>query len=470
MLAFVVVLISLLWIFQTVLLDSFYQGIKTMKLKSSAQAISQNIDNAELDALVQRLAQENEMCIRIVNAQMQELCTAEVTTNCIIHLLDPLSTMDFFRRADEAGGWCNETYIRDDFRNIAYTEDAFVGRVPANDEGMSKSMVYAQVVTRQDGQKLMILLNSPISPVQATVQTLRVQLACITVLMLLLSLLLAMIIARSISRPIEKLNEDAKRLAAGDYEAEFVGEGCRELEELGLTLGKAASELRKVEGLRQDLIANVSHDLRTPLTMISGYGEVMRDIPGENTPENLQIIIDESRRLSALVNDMLDISKMQSGMASLNESRFCLTEAVREILGRYTKLREQEGYEITFEAERDVNIFADELKISQVIYNLINNAINYSGARKSIRVRQTVRDGWVRLEIIDSGDGIPSEQLPLIWDRYYRVDKNHKRETVGTGLGLSIVKMVLQLHGAHYGVESAVGVGSNFWFELPEAQ
>ena len=102
--------------------------------------------------------------------------------------------------------------------------------------------------------------------------------------------------------------------------------------------------------------------------------------------------------------------------------------------------------------------------------NFNNNAINYSGARKSIRVRQTVRDGWVRLEIIDSGDGIPSEQLPLIWDRYYRVDKNHKRETVGTGLGLSIVKMVLQLHGAHYGVESAVGVGSNFWFELPEAQ
>ena len=218
-----------------------------------------------------------------------------------------------------------------------------------------------------------------------------------------------------------------------------------------------------MEGLRKELLANVSHDLRTPLTMIQGYAEVMRDLPGENTPENVQIIIEETERLTSLVNDLLDLSRLESGAITLERTRFDLTQSIRAILRRYDKLA---SYSFPFEAEEDVFVTADELKISQVVYNLVNNAITYAGEDKTVTLRQTVENGKVRISVSDTGEGIPQDKLKDIWERYYKVDKEHKRAQVGTGLGLSIVKNILELHGGAYGVESEEGKGSTFWFEL----
>ena len=189
----------------------------------------------------------------------------------------------------------------------------------------------------------------------------------------------------------------------------------------------------------------------------------MRDLPGENTPENVQIIIDEATRLSTLVNDVLDLSKLQAGVVPMQCSVFNLTASVRQILTRYTKLTD---YHIVFYASEDVYVHADELKISQVVYNLVNNALTYTGPDKSVTLRQTVEDEKVRISVSDTGDGIPQDKLNDIWERYYKVDKAHKRAQVGTGLGLAIVKMILDMHGGEYGVRSQEGVGSTFWFEL----
>lgn len=219
--------------------------------------------------------------------------------------------------------------------------------------------------------------------------------------------------------------------------------GYKEISELADTLNYTVSELTKSELLQRELIANVSHDLRTPLTMITAYAEVMRDLPGENTPENLQVIIDEAKRLTELVNDLLDISKLQAGVQKLERKEYNLTESIKSVMKRYAKLVEQQGYDITFEyREPEVWVEADEYKIYQVLYNLVNNAVNYTG------------------------EGIAPEQLNHVWDRYYKIDKNHKRAVMGTGLGLSIVKNILQLHDAPFGVITEIGKGSIFWFEL----
>ena len=138
--------------------------------------------------------------------------------------------------------------------------------------------------------------------------------------MILLSFGLALFISSRLSKPLEQMNESAKQLGEGKYDIRFPEQGAREVAELAATLNYAAAELSKVEDLRRELIANVSHDLRTPLTMISGYAEVMRDIPGENTPENVQIVIDEANRLTGIVNDLLDLSKLQAGALTLTES------------------------------------------------------------------------------------------------------------------------------------------------------
>lgn len=148
---------------------------------------------------------------------------------------------------------------------------------------------------------------------------------------------------------------------------------------------------------------------------------------------------------------------------SLEKEVFSITGAVREILGRYTKLTD---YSITFHAEEEIFVCADKLKISQVIYNLVNNALTYTGEDKRVMLEQETDEGKVRISVTDTGEGIPQDKLLDIWERYYKVDKAHKRAQVGTGLGLSIVKTILDMHGVAYGVESQEGVGSTFWFEL----
>ena len=200
--------------------------------------------------------------------------------------------------------------------------------------------------------------------------------------------------------------------------------------------------------------------------MISGYSEVMRDIPGENTPENMQVIIDETARLTSLVNDLLDVSKLQSGTQTMNMQEICLTDVISKTVQRYDTLVSHKDYKIVFEYDTPAYIMADETRLLQVVYNLINNAINYTGEDKTVTVKQETLENVVKISIIDTGEGISEENLPLIWDRYYKVDKVHKRAMIGTGLGLSIVKNILLLHNSRFGVSSEIGKGSTFWFEF----
>ena len=203
--------------------------------------------------------------------------------------------------------------------------------------------------------------------------------------------------------------------------------------------------------------------------MISGYSEMIRDIPGEATAENMQVIIDETARLTSLVNDMLEVSRFQNGVVVLHPARFNLTEVLRETLSRYSRLREREGYDIRLEADTDVYVNTDRERILQVVYNLVNNAVNYAGDDKQVIVRQEIADGNVTISVIDHGIGIPEDKLPQVWERYYKVHDYHKRADMGTGLGLSIVKNILVLAGARFGVQSTPGSGTRFWFTLPVA-
>ena len=284
--------------------------------------------------------------------------------------------------------------------------------------------------------------------------------------MIVLSLIMAILISFHISKPIIHINNTAKKISDGDLNIEFAEKGYREIAEMSATLNYTVNELTKSERLQRELIANVSHDLRTPLTMITAYAEVMRYLPGENTPENVQVIIDEAKRLTGLVNDLLDISKLQVGVSEIKMAEYNLTNGVKAVMDRYAKLVEQQGYKIIFCYDQEVWVEADEFKIYQVLYNLVNNAVNYTGEDKTVTVSQVVNGGIVRIEVRDTGEGIAQEQLENVWDRYYKIDKNHKRAVMGTGLGLSIVKNILKQHDARYGVKSKPGQGSIFWFEL----
>lgn len=463
---FCAILLVLLWLFQVVFLESFYKHIKINEIKNSAAAIVKNIDSENLDELMQRLSINNEVCIEIITKNGAELHSSDILRDCIIHKMPLFEKMNLFVKTQGEGGELLEYFNRDSFRNDNYNDKQFFGRVPPRDNGMQESIIYCKIIDDPGEGKTLLLLNSVISPVNATVTTLRTQFYYIAAFMLLFSVILAFVIAKRVSKPIERLNYSAKILAQGNYETTFSGEGYKEISELSDTLNYTAHELSKVEALRRELIANISHDLRTPLTLIRGYAEAMRDLPDENNAENAQVIIDETTRLTTLVNDVLDLSKLQSGTQTINPLKYNLTLSISGLISHFKELVKKENYQIEFNYEREIEILADETRISQAIYNLLINAVNHTGDDKLVIVRQIVKADKVRIEVEDTGEGIAEADLPYIWDRYYKVDKIHKRSVTGTGLGLSIVKSTMDIHNGAYDVISKLNKGSIFWLEL----
>ena len=449
------------------LLDRFYRAIKTADIRRTATAIAENINNPEIETLITRFAQHGDVSIRIFTVSGGDLASIEIGPASLINHMATANLFELYDKTVAAGGEYLELYDRSAFDDDRYDNRKFIGSVPAPNENLQQSIIFGKQVTLANGTSAVILLNTILSPVTATVSTLRVQLIYVSLILIFLSLAMALILSRRIARPIIQINERSKEMAKGDYNVHFAVTDYREIRELAETLNHTATELGRVEKLRRELIANISHDLRTPLTMIRGYAEVMRDLPGENTPENVQVIIDESNRLTSLVNHILDLSKLQSGAQELKRSAYDLTESVQGIVDRVGKLTEAEGYQIEFTAEQLAHVMADAARIEQVVYNLLINAIHYTGEDHKVHVSQTIANGQVRITIQDSGAGIEPDLLPHIWDRYYKGDKVHRRSVMGTGLGLSIVKNILDLHKARYGVDSAPGQGSRFWFELP---
>ena len=468
-LIFVALLLALLWLFQVVLLDDFYRHLKTEMLTVSADNLARNIDNDDLQSLSDRIAQENDVCVLVLREDMQVLVTSEATPGCILHKMSARDLRRYAARLQNGERQLMETFEMFGFRNVQYDARHFDGPVPKPDEGRAKSMLLVRAVTLADGASAYVFLNALVTPVSATVQTIRSQLLWITGILVALSFALSFLLAKRITRPIIRTNEAAKELSRGKFTPVDTPVSYREVAELNKTLAQAAADLGKVETMQRELIANISHDLRTPLTLIEGYAEVMRDLPGENTPDNMQVIIEETKRLSSLVNAVLDYSVVQSGGAAIAPQEYDLTESVLEILQRYQKLTEQDGYHVEYQFDRHARVLADPLRVGQVVYNLINNALTYTGEDKTVTVVQTIEGREVRLSVNDSGEGIAPEDLAHIWSRYYRGAKPHKRAAIGTGLGLSIVRGIMESHGLRYGVNSEAGQGSQFWFYLPLA-
>lgn len=495
-------LLAVLWICQTVYLENFYKYIKEHELKDSIHLIEEALSGDDPSEEIEKIAREHELSLKVIDENGEELYSQQYAFLSVLQSLTTEQLKMYYEDVENNGGiieFNSNDEMKKEKKRQKDQEDGETEfqplpewlkppeyvQLPGNGvaahpnskdrpieeqlvrdiRGGQETMVYGKIMKTADTDCL-ALATVKLTPVDATVQTLRVQLVYISIIILVLSLVLSLLISRSISKSIIKVNASAKELAHGNFDVSFEGRDYREISQLSDTLNYAATELAKTENLQRELIANVSHDLRTPLTMIIAYSEVMRDLPGENTPENVQVVIEEAQRLTNLVNDMLDISKLQAGALKLEKRQYDLTDSINGVMERYSKLKEQEQYQIRFLYDRHVQVCADEYKIFQVLYNLINNAVNYTGEDKTVVVEQMVKEDCVRIEVRDSGKGIPAEELDNVWERYYKIDKVHKRAIQGTGLGLSICKNILKLHQAQFGVESRLNVGSTFWFEL----
>lgn len=443
LITFSIAILLLLYMFQIVFLKIFYERYQINNLKSVANRIITSPETVSFE----QLAYENEMCIQIYNDN-------KVTSYNVLNKDCLLNSND-------------KSVIKVKNKILTSSKNSIIRVI--NPKYDSKSIIYG--IHYSDD--IYILLNTKLEDVNSTTYILRGQLIYITLIMIILSGIVSYFVGKMINKPILNITNKAKLMAIGNYEQDKNKYDIAEIDELNQVLNYARSEIKNTDELRRDLMANVSHDLKTPLTMIKAYAEMARDINNANEDkrkDNLNVIIDETDRLNLLVNDILELSRMQNSSDELNIESYDIIEELNQILKRYEIIKETENYKFITNIPEKAMVKADKKKINQVMYNLINNAINYTGDDLTIKINITDCKKRFLVEIIDTGKGISEKDLKFIWSKYYKNEKNHKRNIVGTGLGLSIVETILIKHKFEYGVKSKKNKGSNFYFYINKSK
>lgn len=442
---------AFIYIGQIFLLGAYYKVSKKASVKNVAEEIEESIKKSDLTSsgdAIAKLAMDNNLCIEICAADGATIKTADMMgSGCVIHSMENKTLNEIkneLLKTDENGKYYNISHPK-------YNK---------------QSILYGKVVIKE-GSTYFILINAYLEPFPGTTAILRSQLLTTIILVFLLSTIISFAVSQTFTRPIRNLKKAANEVARGNFSTRVEVERSDELGDLTETFNYMTAEVSKVEVLQKDLIANVSHEIRIPLTMIRGYAETIRDISGddkEKRDRQLQIIIEETNRLNALVNDILSLGRIESGQERPEYEEFPIKELLEGLKQKYEML--YDDYTFVLQGDYSGTVKADIGKITQVLMNLINNAMNHSGEEQKITVALKDEGDKVRVSVRDTGSGIPKEELSLIWDRYYKSDRSGKRRVAGTGLGLSIVKAIMIAHKMPFGVNSKIGEGSEFWICL----
>jgi len=290
---------------------------------------------------------------------------------------------------------------------------------------------------------------------------------------------LSLFVARHFSRRLVAIEKAARAMAAGDYAARVALTGGDEVARLGTSLNKLAAELEervaaleRMDAARRDFVAAVSHELRTPLSVIQGYTEAILDemVTGEEQREYLNAVREEAERLRRLTDDLLDLRRMETGALAIRQEKVDLSALAERAAARFKTKAASSGIEFQVEVLPTPPVLGDPDRLEQVVVNLLDNAFRFTPAGKSVTLRVTPVPEGVALGVCDTGPGIAPEELPHIWEKFYRVDRARTRDAGGSGLGLAIVKQIVELHGGRIEVASRPGEGSTFTVVLPTVQ
>lgn len=448
LLVFVTGSLGLVYFVQTTFLDDFYKVNKIKSIENVGRSVASLVGDDDIEETIEHVAMSNEVCVRVVSNNEKYnytgACTLRGLDNNAINMI-----------ANEVVNTENSEKLFDDFhyqrRPNEKPEDVYI---------------FAKLF-EVNKENVMVMVSSGITPLNATISTIKSQYLIIVVIVIAMTIVLALILSRFIIKPIKQINNESKNLSKGAYEGNNVRPSCEEFVQLNSTLMNANEDILKAEKAKKELLGNVSHDLRTPLTMIVGYGEMIRDLPEENNEENINVIIDEAKRLSTLVDDLIDISKMDAVKVELNKEVVSLNELLKNVYHQYELYCRNQDIDLELQLSDDINVELDEKRIKQVLYNFVNNALNYNNKEdKKIIIGCEKKDDVYRVFVYDNGEGIDDSDLENIWDRYYKVDKEHRRHHIGSGIGLSLSRELLVAHGLNYGVESEKGNYSKFYFDV----
>ena len=444
-------ILILLWLLQIVFINSFYESMKIRDTEKVGRAVTTRFGKEDFEDTLLRYSFEKNLSLQVYN----EKGGLVFPLNPLDYMYQPMiSGEDFF------------TYFQPLLKNDK-TEETYVNDYK-NEE--SSSILYVSYLGVEAGEKYFLAVSTNVDPVDSTVEILKDQLIIVSTISLVLAFILSLYLSSRLARPLSDMAKTARALGQGNYDVQFKEQDYTEMNDLARTLNYATGELTDALEMRKDLIANVSHDFKTPLTVIKSYGEMIRDISGDNKAlreKHVETILEETDYLTHFVNDLLDLSRVESGLGQLDSEPVDLKALTKDVLCRFKNL-ERTGY--TFAIHGEGTMVCDENKIRQVIYNFITNAVNYSTDKKQIDIYMIEQRGYTTYCVRDYGRGMADEDRDKIWERFYRGRDNHERQVVGTGLGLFICKNILDLHGFDYGVKSKLGVGSTFYFKGPKGE
>ncbi len=286
-----------------------------------------------------------------------------------------------------------------------------------------------------------------------------------------IALVITFFLSRRILAPVKALTTAARQLGCGDFSQRVQVKDKSELGELADTFNSMASDLERAEQLRQNMVADVAHELRTPLSNIRGYLEAIRDGVTEADVDTIRSLGEEAVLLSRLVDDLQELSLAEAGELRLIRQAESIGDLVKKTVAGVQVQAAAKGVSLSTDIPNNlppVNI--DSRRISQVLHNLLGNALAHTAEGDAISVTVSQQGSWVEVSVADTGEGIPAEDLPNIFERFYRVDKSRARATGGSGLGLTIAKRLIEVHGGHMEAQSELGKGSRFAFTLPVAE
>lgn len=450
--------VLIMGILQFSLIKPYFKDNKVQSVKALSVTMEEMILEEKSFGKALQLIVDNNLCAMIVNDQ-----------GSVIYTGDSLGASCAFNQSvtvdDQTFVPIQEAMILNDLTRSNVGE---LNMTLTNTKTQQEMIIYGKLI-KDNLSNYYLYINSPLEPYDSLIRFFANQYLFYMLIIAIISVVLATFLSNKLTGPIVNMKKSADILATGNYDVHFDNSYYNELNDLANTLNDATSKLSKVDELRKDLIANVSHDIKTPLTMVKAYAEMIMDISGDNKQkreEHLNVIIGEVDYLDHLVSDMSELSKLQSGNYILQQANFDIVKVIKEILNIYQVLINDQHIDCKYIGDDSVIVYADEIKIKQVIQNFVSNAIKHTQDDAKLIIKVIKLDDAIRVEVIDNGQGIKEDELPYIWDRYYKIDKSFRRNQQSSGLGLAIVKAILDAHGASYGVISEQGKGSCFYFEL----
>ena len=435
--------------------------------KQTAESIISGSSDSAIDSTIDTLAHNNSLLVFITG-----------TDGNVIYSSDAFKETK--GRGHNANGFGEKKFEKHNFRSLPEHYDEFLEALEASESGTAEFhdddlYVYgAYIDYYSTDEKAVLYVGATIDPVGASVKVISMQLVWVTVLSLIVGLALSWLIARKFASPVKCLSVKAKKLGEDDYDTDFRKGFCSELDELNETLDKTNVKLIESRNFQMELLADVSHDLRTPLTMIKGYAEMVRDISREDEQqcaEDIAVIIKEADRLTALVNEIMEYSELKTNAVGKNSiddtAAVDLSALVKKTADSFDSLYSHKGYTIEQSIEGGIFTHGIESRLERALYNLADNAVRHTGENKKVCISLSKREGNAIIRVKDFGSGIPESEAEHIWERYYT---SRMRQGKGvSGLGLAIVKQTAELHGGRCYVKSEQDKGSTFVIELPLA-